>query len=122
VSANLQLHMLSMLVRFNRDRVDDQPIETSLIRFVITGAPVVAGGGVIMPKAFVIEVRSRTAGIVVHDGRRYRFYAAAHEFNGLEGRDFRSPNDAQKAAVGHMATLDSKTGGSGLPGQHEIWR
>jgi hypothetical protein len=57
-----------------------------------------------MSKAFIIEVRSRAAGIVVHDGRRYRFYAAAHEFNGLEGRDFRSPNDAQKAAAGHIAT------------------
>jgi hypothetical protein len=75
-----------------------------------------------MSKAFVIEVGSRAAGIVVHDGRCYRFYAAAHEFNGLEGRDFRSPNDAQKAAVGHMAALDSKGAGSGLPTQQEIWR
>jgi hypothetical protein len=75
------------------------------------GTPALAGGRVIMSKAFVIEVRSRAAGIVVHDGRRYRFYAAAHEFNGLEGRDFRSPNDAQKAAVGHMAALDSKSAG-----------
>ena len=75
-----------------------------------------------MSKAFVIEVRSRAAGIVVHDGRRYRFYAAADEFNGLEGRDFRSPNDAQKAAAGHMAALDSKRAGGGLSRQHEIWR
>jgi hypothetical protein len=75
-----------------------------------------------MSKAFVIEVRSRAAGIVVHDGRYYRFYAAAHEFNGLEGRDFRSPNDAQKAAVGHMAALDSKNAGRGLHRQHQIGR
>jgi hypothetical protein len=84
--------------------------------------PALAGGGVIMSKAFVIEVRSRAAGIVVHDGKCYRFYAAAHEFNGLEGRDFRSPNDAQKAAIGHMAALDSKSAGGGLPRQREIWR
>jgi hypothetical protein len=75
-----------------------------------------------MSKAFVIEVRSRAAGIVVHDGRRYRFYAAAHEFNGLEGRDFRSPNDAQKAAMGHIAPLDSKGMSGGLSRQSEIWR
>jgi hypothetical protein len=86
------------------------------------GTPALAGGRVIMSKAFVIEVGSRAAGIVVHDGRRYRFYAAAHEFNGLEGRDFRSPNDAQKAVVGHMAALDSKAAGSGLPRQREIRR
>jgi hypothetical protein len=75
-----------------------------------------------MSKAFVIEVRSRAVGIVVYDGRRYRFYAAAHELNGLEGRDFRSPNDAQKAAVGHIAALDSKGSRNGLPRQHEIRR
>jgi hypothetical protein len=75
-----------------------------------------------MSKAFIIEVRSRAAGIVVHDGRRYRFYAAAHEFNGLEGRDFRSPNDAQKAAAGHIASLDSKGMRGGLSRPSEIWR
>ena len=75
-----------------------------------------------MSKAFVIEVRSRAAGIVVHDGRRYRFYAAAHEFNGLEGRDFRSPNDAQKAAIGHIAALDSKGMSGGLSRQSDIRR
>jgi hypothetical protein len=75
-----------------------------------------------MSKAFVIEVRSRAAGIVVHDGRRYRFYAAADEFNGLEGRDFRSPNEAQKAAMGHIASLDSKGMSGGLSRQSEIWR
>lgn len=74
-----------------------------------------------MSKAFIIEVRSRAAGIVVHDGRRYRFYAAAHEFNGLEGRDFRSPSDAQKAAAGHIASLDTKGKSGGLSGQSEIW-
>jgi hypothetical protein len=84
--------------------------------------PAIAGSRVIMSKAFVIEVRSRAAGIVVHDGRRYRFYAAADEFNGLEGRDFRSPNDAQKAAMGHIASLDSKGMSGGLSRQSEIWR
>lgn len=66
-----------------------------------------------MSKAFVIEVRSHAAGIVVQDGRTYRFFAATHDFNGLEGQDFRSPAEAQKAVIGHAALLDSKRAGDG---------
>lgn len=61
-----------------------------------------------MSKAFVIEVRSDAAGIVVQDGRYYRFFAANTEFNDLEGRDFRSPAAAQRAAQAHLATLDTR--------------
>ncbi len=61
-----------------------------------------------MSKAFVIEVRSDDAGIVVHDGRHYRFFAATYEFNDLEGRDFRSPAAAQRAAQQHLAVLDHR--------------
>ncbi len=60
--------------------------------------------------AFIIEVRSRTAGIVVRDGRQFRFHAATHDFNGLEGRDFSSPGHAQKAAVRHAADLEMTRG------------
>jgi hypothetical protein len=59
-----------------------------------------------MSKAVVIEVRSDAAGIVVHDGRHYRFFAATYEFSDLEGRDFRSPAAAQRAAQQHIALLD----------------
>jgi hypothetical protein len=65
-----------------------------------------------MSSAFIIEVRSRAAGIVVRDGRQYRFFAASHDFNGLEGRDFRSPSDAQKAAQRHAAELGSRRHGN----------
>ena len=61
-----------------------------------------------MSKAFVIEVRSNAAGIVVHDGRNYRFFAATYEFNDLEGRDFRSPAAAQRAVQQHLAVLDNR--------------
>ncbi|MDB5655328.1 MAG: hypothetical protein JWQ94_2941 [Tardiphaga sp.] len=61
-----------------------------------------------MSKAFVIEVRSDAAGIVVHDGRNYRFFAATYEFNELEGRDFRSPAAAQRAVQAHLAALDHR--------------
>ncbi|MGP9814047.1 hypothetical protein ACTZWT_21250 [Rhodopseudomonas sp. NSM] len=50
-------------------------------------------------KAFIIEVNSRAAGIVVRDGRGFRFHAATDDFTGLEGRGFRSPGDAHKAAL-----------------------
>lgn len=54
-----------------------------------------------MSQAFIIEVKSRAAGIVVRDGRAYKFHAASHDFNALDGRDFSSPADAQKAARRH---------------------
>ncbi|NEW89636.1 hypothetical protein DU475_20545 [Rhodopseudomonas sp. WA056] len=55
-----------------------------------------------MSHAFIIEVDSRAAGIVVRDGRTFRFHAACDDFSGLEGQGFRSPGDAQKAAVRHL--------------------
>ena len=63
-----------------------------------------------MSTAFIIEVQSQAAGIVVRDGRSYRFHAASHDFNVLDGRDFRSPGEAHKAALRHLATL-AKTPG-----------
>jgi hypothetical protein len=57
--------------------------------------------------AFIIEVQSRAAGIVVRDGRSFRFHAASHDFNVLDGRDFRSPGEAHKAALRHVAALAS---------------
>lgn len=54
-----------------------------------------------MSHAFIIEVNSRAAGIIVRNGRGFRFHAASADFSGLEGRDFRSPGDAHKAALRH---------------------
>ena len=61
-----------------------------------------------MSRAYVIEARSIDAGIVVQDGRYYRFFAASHEFNGLEARDFRSPVEAQRAVSALIADRDHK--------------
>ncbi|NVN85669.1 MAG: hypothetical protein HXX15_06220 [Rhodopseudomonas sp.] len=58
-----------------------------------------------MSHAFIIEVKSQAAGIVVRDGRFFRFHAATHDFNGLDGRGFSSPGEAQKAAIRHAAEL-----------------
>jgi len=61
-----------------------------------------------MSHAFIIEVNSRAAGIVVRDGRGFRFHAASDDFSGLEGQGFRSPGDAQKAALRHAAPCPAR--------------
>jgi len=61
-----------------------------------------------MSDNYIIEIRSKStgitveAGIVVRDGHRFRFYAATHAFDSLEGRLFKSPKAAESAAFRHM--------------------
>jgi hypothetical protein len=42
--------------------------------------------------------RSHTAGIVTKDERSYRFFSSDRIFDALEGREFRSARDAERAA------------------------
>jgi hypothetical protein len=58
-----------------------------------------------MPKAYIIEVRNRTAGIVTGDERGFRFFSSERAFDRLEGREFRSARDAERAA---RALLDAR--------------
>jgi hypothetical protein len=58
-----------------------------------------------MPKAYIIEVRNRTAGIITGDERGFHFFSAERAFDRLEGREFRSVRDAERAAT---ALLDSR--------------
>jgi hypothetical protein len=51
-----------------------------------------------MSKAFIIEVESRTAGIVAEDKKGYCFFSAERAFESLDGRQFRSVRDAERAA------------------------
>jgi hypothetical protein len=54
-----------------------------------------------MSDAYVIEVQGISAGIIVrqrHDGERYKFLAALHAFNSLEGQEFEGPFQAECAA------------------------
>jgi hypothetical protein len=51
-----------------------------------------------MPKAYVIEVHDRTAGIIARDERGFRFFSSERMFDCLEGRRFRSARDAERAA------------------------
>ncbi|MBW7965783.1 MULTISPECIES: hypothetical protein [unclassified Bradyrhizobium] len=51
-----------------------------------------------MPKAYIIEVHDRTAGIIASDERGFRFFSSERLFDSLEGRQFRSARDAERAA------------------------
>jgi hypothetical protein len=51
-----------------------------------------------MPNAYIIEVGSHTASIVAKGDRSYRFFSPDRIFDSLEGREFRSARDAERAA------------------------
>ena len=51
-----------------------------------------------MSDTYIIEVGSKSAGIVVRDTGGYRFFAASHKFNRLEGQLFRNAREAERAA------------------------
>lgn len=51
-----------------------------------------------MPKAYIIEIHDHTAGIVTRGERGFRFFSSERLFDSLEGREFRSARDAERAA------------------------
>ena len=51
-----------------------------------------------MPQAYIIEIENLTAGIVARDLRGYRFFSSDRNFDGLEGREFGSAREAERAA------------------------
>ena len=55
-----------------------------------------------MSDTFIIEICSQAAGIVVRNAEGYRFFAASHRFNAMEGQLFRRANEAERAAL-HIA-------------------
>ena len=57
------------------------------------------GAGQEMPDTYIIEVGSQAAGIVVRDANGYRFFAASHRFNRIEGELFRNAREAERAAM-----------------------
>src|SRR5258706_15192727 len=52
-----------------------------------------------MSNTYIIEVGSKTAGIVVRNPEGYRFFRATPRFNALEGQLFRNAREAERAAV-----------------------
>jgi hypothetical protein len=55
--------------------------------------------------SYVIETRKGAAGIVVRDGRGFRFFAATRDFDSLEGTLFGPPKEAETAAVRHADSV-----------------
>jgi hypothetical protein len=51
-----------------------------------------------MSDTYIIEVGSQPAGIIVRAPGGYRFFAASHRFNRLEGQIFRNAREAERAA------------------------
>jgi hypothetical protein len=52
-----------------------------------------------MSDNFIIEVSSQAAGIVVRNPEGYRFFAATHRFNPMEGQLFSNAREAERAAI-----------------------
>ena len=51
-----------------------------------------------MSDSYIIEIGSGPAGIVVRNPEGFRFFAASHRFNRLEGQVFRNAREAERAA------------------------
>ena len=51
-----------------------------------------------MSDTYIIEVGSQAAGIVVRNPEGFRFFAATHRFNRMEGQLFRNAREAERAA------------------------
>ena len=51
-----------------------------------------------MSENYIIEIGSLAAGIVVRNPDGYRFFAANHRFNRLEGQLFHNAREAERAA------------------------
>jgi hypothetical protein len=67
-----------------------------------------------MSDNYIIEVRPSSsgvtfpAGIVVRDGRSFKFFAASQVFSPLEGQRFDSPRTAEQAALRRIAEMTSR--------------
>jgi hypothetical protein len=64
-----------------------------------------------MSENYIIEIRPKSvgitvqAGVVVRDGRGFRFFAATDAFNSLEGKLFKNPKAAERAALCHVSDV-----------------
>ena len=73
-----------------------------------------------MSDNYIIEIRPKSvgvtvqAGIVVRDGQHFRFHAATHTFNSLEGQLFKNPKAAEVAALRHIVDRAASQSPTGL--------
>jgi acid phosphatase family membrane protein YuiD len=74
-----------------------------------------------MSDNYIIEIQPTAAatvqaGIVVRDGRGFRFFAATQTFNPLEGHLFKNPREAERAALRHVTGVSGQ--GRAAPQAH----
>jgi hypothetical protein len=62
-----------------------------------------------MSKAYIIEVHNRTAGIVAGDEHGLTFFSSERAFDRLDGRDFRSAREAERAAKAVLGGRQTST-------------
>jgi hypothetical protein len=62
-----------------------------------------------MSKAYIIEIHDRTAGIVAGDERGFTFFSSERAFDRLDGRDFRSAREAERAARAVLGGRQTRT-------------
>ena len=62
-----------------------------------------------MSGTYIIEVSSEAAGIVVREKKGFRFFAASHRFNPLDGRVFSSAREAERVATRLLALGNDAT-------------
>lgn len=56
--------------------------------------------------AYIIEIHDRAAGIVARDERGFRFFSSERLFDSLDGRQFGSAREAERAV---RAVLSART-------------
>lgn len=79
-----------------------------LAAVTIVGPALTTMGAMNMSDSYIIEVGSRTAGIVVRDRAGFRFFAALPQFDQLEGQLFRSAREAERAAAQSAGRANAK--------------
>jgi hypothetical protein len=85
-------------------------VELSLLLSVI-GAKISNESATQMSDTYIIEVSSQAAGIVVRETAGFRFFAASHRFNRLEGRLFRNAREAERAAKQFFTSGETQIAG-----------
>lgn len=67
-----------------------------------------------MSHAYIVEFDEIAAGIITPDGQGFRFHHADRSFTALEGRNFSSYHQAERAARALLAQRVQRASGSGL--------
>jgi hypothetical protein len=94
-----------------------------MILHAVSGTPVTPAAGVFMYDTYIIKTRKGPAGIVVRNGRGFRYFAATRDFTHLEDHLFGSSKDAEAAARRHKGGVKEAPNGVAqgyLAGQRSI--